>query len=140
MRLEGLSDFQNDLLQVAQRDLPREMPKVMRKLGSKARTKVAKKARSLVKKKTGLYHKKWKRGKVFIGYRGEIVVRVFNSSPHGHLVEDGHWMVDHEGNRTGDFVHGKKPLDKGMREFESSGETEQVIGDWLDGLLRDARL
>lgn len=140
MRLEGLSDFQNDLLQVAQRDLPREMPKVMRKLGSKARTKVAKKARSLVKKKTGLYHKKWKRGKVFIGYRGEIVVRVFNSSPHAHLIEDGHRMVDHDGNDLGTFVHGKKPLDKGMREFEASGETEEVIVDWLDGLLRNARL
>lgn len=131
--------MQNDLLRVAQRDLPREMPKVMRKVGSKARTKVAKKARSLVKKKTGLYHKKWKRGKVFRGSNGEWVVRVVNSSPHAHLIEDGHRQVTEDGQVIG-FVSGKKPLDKGMREFEASGETEEIIGDWIDRLLRDARL
>lgn len=140
IQMNGLTQFQKDLFDVATKELPKEAPKLMRKIGNKAKSKVAKKARSLVKKKTGKYHKKWKRGKVFIGYRGELVVRVINSSPHAHLNEDGHWMVDHEGNKTGDFVHGKKPLDKGMREFESSGDVEKETVKWLDELLRKKKL
>ncbi len=138
--MNGLTDFQRDLFDVATRQIPKEMPKLMRKIGTKARTKVASKARSLVKKKTGKYHKKWKRGKVFVGYQGELVVRVYNSSPHAHLVEDGHRMVDHDGNDLGVFVHGKKPLDKGMREFESSGDVEKETVKWLDELLRKKKL
>ncbi|MGE7951636.1 HK97 gp10 family phage protein [Lysinibacillus xylanilyticus] len=140
IEMDGLTDFQKALFDVATRKVPNEAPKLMRKIGSKARTKVARKARSLVKKKTGMYHKKWKRGKVFVGYRGELVVRVYNSSPHAHLVEDGHRMVDSEGNDLGRFVHGKKPLDKGMREFEASGEVEKETVKWLDELLAKAKL
>lgn len=140
IQMNGLTDFQRDLFNVATREVPNEAPKLMRKIGSKARTTVAKKSRSLVKKKTGMYHKKWKRGKVFVGYNGELVVRVYNSSPHAHLVEDGHRMVDSEGNETGQFVPGKKPLDKGMREFESSGDVEKETVKWLDELLRKNKL
>jgi len=140
IEMDGLTEFQKALFDVAVNKVPNEAPKLMRKIGSKARSKVARKARSLVKKQTGMYHKKWKRGKVFVGYRGELVVRVYNSSPHAHLVEDGHWMVDHEGNRTGDFVHGKKPLDKGMRDFEASGDVEKETVKWLDDLLRKNKL
>ena len=140
MALEGLTELQQDLLKVAQRDLPKEVPKIMRKVGSKARTQVARKARSEVKKKTGNYHKKWKRGKVFKGHSGEWVVRVINSSPHAHLIEDGHRMVDHDGNDLGKFVPGKKVLDKGMRDFEASGQMETMLSDWIDDLLRDGKL
>lgn len=140
IQMNGLTDFQRDLFDVATREVPNEAPKLMRKIGSKARTKVAKKGRSLVKKKSGTYHKKWKRGKVFVGYQGELVVRVINSAPHAHLIEDGHRMVDHEGNETGDFVPGKKVLDKGIREFESSGDVEKETVKWLDELLRKKKL
>ena len=140
IQMNGLTDFQKDLYDIAMREVPKEAPKLMRKIGSKARTTVAKKSRSLVKKKTGMYHKKWKRGKVFVGYQGELVVRVYNSSPHAHLIEDGHWMVDHDGNKTGDFVHGKKPLDKGMREFEASGDVEKETVKWIDDLLKKKKL
>jgi len=137
--LNGLTEFQRDLFNVAQRDLPKKTPQLMRKVGSKARTKVAKKARSLVKKKTGLYHKKWKRGKVFKGRNNEWVVRVYNSSPHAHLIEDGHRMVTKDNREIG-FVPGKKPLEKGMREFEVSGDMEKEVVAWLDKLLRDGKL
>lgn len=139
IRMDGLTDFQRDLFDVATKKLPKEAPKLMRKIGTKARTKVAKKARSLVKKKTGKYHKKWKRGKVFVGYQGELVVRVYNSSPHAHLLEDGHRQVTKDGRVVG-FVQGKKPLDKGMREFESSGDVANETVKWLDDLLKKAKL
>ncbi|MEH7389651.1 HK97 gp10 family phage protein [Bacillus sp. JJ1474] len=139
MQLNGLSEFQRDLLDVAQKKLPRESPKIMRKIGSKARTQVAKKARQLVKKKTGGYHKKWKRGKVFKGHGGEFVVRVYNASPHAHLLEHGHRMVTKDGREVG-FVQGKKPLEKAMREFDDSGTATEMLSDWLDDLLRSGRL
>lgn len=138
MELKGLTEFQKDLLDVAQQKLPKETNKIMRKVGNKARTRVARKARSLVKKKTGTYHKKWKRGKVFKGKEGEYVVRVYNSAPHAHLIEDGHRMV--KGGQEIGFVKGKKVLEKGMEEFENSGEFEKMLGDWIDDLLRSCKL
>ena len=137
MRLDGLTDFQQDLLNTSKK-VHKEIPKVMRKVGSKARTVVAKKARAKVKKKTGLYHKKWKRGKAFFNGE-EFVVRVYNNSSHAHLIEDGHVQKTADG-RTVGFVRGKHVLKDGMQEFESSGVVDEIIGDWLDDLLERNKL
>lgn len=140
LEVQGLTEMQRNLMRLARRTLPREVPKVMRKVGSKARTQVAKRARKEVKKRTGNYHKAWKRGKVFKGHGGDTVVRVYNSSPHAHLLEHGHVMKDKNGNDLGKFVPGRKPMQKGMREFESSGQMEKIITDWLDDLIRKGKL
>ena len=137
MRLDGLTDFQQDLLNTSKK-IHKEIPKVLRKVGSKGRTHVAKKSRQLVKKKTGNYHKKWKRGKVFKS-NDEFVVRIYNSSSHAHLLEDGHIMITKDGRNVG-FVRGKHVLKDGMQEFESSGVVDEMIGDWLDDLLERNRL
>ncbi|OMC81869.1 hypothetical protein BK128_21545 [Viridibacillus sp. FSL H7-0596] len=134
MEIEGLSEFQRDLLDVAQRRLPRETYKIMRKIGSKARTQVAKHARSKVKKDSGNYHKKFKRGRVFKDAEGQIVVRVINSAPHGHLIEYGHRQVTKDGHEIG-FVPGKKVMEQGMGQFESSGTFDNMLSTWLDELL-----
>jgi hypothetical protein len=140
MELNGLTEFQRDLMEVAQEKLPRESIKIMRKIGNKARLQVAKKARSEVKKVTGNYQKAWKRGKVFKGYNGEWVVRVINSSPHAHLIEDGHRQLTKSGQETGRFVQGKKVLEKGMRDFDNSGQFEDMLSKWLDDLLESGNL
>ncbi|MFJ5771406.1 HK97 gp10 family phage protein [Psychrobacillus sp. NPDC093180] len=137
--IEGLTEFQNDLLEVAQKRLPKESFKIMRKIGSKARTVVAREARSKVKKKSGNYHKKFKRGKVFRDQDGDIIVRVFNSSNHAHLIEEGHRMVTKSGDEVG-FVPGKKVVEQGIHKFNSSGEYENMLADWLDDLLDSGRL
>jgi hypothetical protein len=139
MDFKGLTEFQRDLLEMAQDKLPKESYKIMRKIGSKARTEVAKKARRDVKKATGYYHKKWKRGKVFKGENGEIVVRVINSSPHAHLIEHGHRMVTQDGREVG-FVKGKKVLEKGMKQFAGSDKMEEMLSDWIDDLLESGGL
>lgn len=138
MELSGLTEFQRDLLKTS-RNAQKQMPKVMRKIGSKARVEVAKKSRKLIKKKTGNYHKGWKRGKVFIGTDGATTVRVYNGQPHAHLLEDGHRMVTKDGREVG-FVPGKKPLEKGMQEFDASGVPTQMFSDWLDDLLEQNKL
>lgn len=139
IELEGLDDFQRRLLEVAQRRLPKETPKIMRKIGSKARTAIAKEARSKVKKDTGTYHKRFKRGKVFKDPEGKFVVRVFNSSSHAHLIEYGHRQVTKSGQEVG-FVTGKKVMKNGIDNFNSSGQVDSMLSDWLDDLLRSGRL
>lgn len=137
MEIHGLTEFQRDLMRTS-RKLPKQMPKIMRKIGSKARTHVAKKSRQLIKKDTGLYHKKWKRGKVFTN-NGEIVVRIYNSAPHAHLLEEGHRQVTKDGREVG-FVRGKYPMKKGIQEFESSGMVDDMFSEWIDQMLRENKL
>lgn len=139
MEMAGLSELQKDLLKVAQQDLPKEIPKIMRKIGNKAKTQVAKKARSRVVDDTGMYNRRWKRGKVFKGDKGETVVRVINSAPHAHLIEYGHRQVTKDGKELG-FVLGFHNLEKGMKDFNSSGQFENMLSNWIDDLLRDGKL
>ncbi|GEK30324.1 hypothetical protein KZO01_06330 [Kurthia zopfii] len=139
LEIEGLTEFQKDLLDVAQNKLPKETFKIMRKLGSKARTKVARSARSKVKKKTGNYHKGFKRGKVFKDGEGKYVVRVINSQPHAHLIEYGHKQVTKNGRNIG-FVPGKNVLGSGIADFDNSGIFEEEILNWLDDLLESGDL
>ena len=139
MQITGLTDFQKDLLKTS-KAMPKELPKIMRKVGSKARTTVAKRARKDVKKLTGNYHKSWKRGKVFIGNEGAMVVRVYNASPHAHLIEDGHIVKNEKDGPAIGFAPGKRVLEKGMREFDNSGVAGEMISDWLDDLLEQNKL
>lgn len=139
MEFEGLSEFQKDLLEVGQKKLPKESIKIMRKIGSKARTHVARASRSKIHKVSGNYQKAWKRGKAFKDSNGNIVVRVINSSPHAHLIEDGHRQVTKDGREIG-FVPGKKILENGMKEFESSGQIDGMLYDWLDQMLDEKKL
>lgn len=138
MIIDGLTDFQNDLMQV-ERSAERVFKEAVRTSGNKATSHVRKKARTLVKKDTGNYHKKFKRGKVFIGTDGAMTVRVLNTSPHGHLIEDGHRQVTKDGTEVG-FVPGKKVMEKGMQEFETSRDDVKEISKALDKLLERNRL
>ena len=137
MKIEGLTDFQNDLLSV-ERNAEKAFKEAMRVTGNKATTHVRKKARKLVKQKTGNYHKSFKRGKVFKGPDGAITVRVMNKSQHGHLIEDGHRQVVN-GQEVG-FVKGKKVIKRGMKEFEEKREDVKEISKALDKLLEKNRL
>ena len=139
LEIKGLSEFQVDLLDVAQVKLPKQSYKIMRKIGSKARTQIVRKARSEVKKDTGFYHSKFKRGKVFKDAEGKIVVRIVNSAPHAHLIEHGHRQVTKDGQEIG-FVPGKKVMEKGMSQFDGSGTFDKMLLEWLDELLESGDL
>ena len=138
MRIDGLTDLQNDLLRV-ERTSKKVFTAAMRASGTKATAIVRKKARKLVKKKTGNYHKKFKRGKVFVDPSGDITVRVLNTSPHAHLIEHGHRQVTKDGREVG-FTRGKKVVEKGMQEFEAKREDIKEISKALDKLLHSNRL
>lgn len=137
MKIDGLTDFQKDLMSV-DRNAEKVFKEAMRVTGNKAARLVRKKAKALVKKDTGNYHKSFKRGKVFIGPDDAITTRVLNTSPHGHLVEDGHRQVVN-GQEVG-FTPGKKVMDKGMKEFEDSRDDVKEFSKALDKLLEKNRL
>ena len=152
VKVEGLTEFQKDLLIMAEVRLPRENYKIMRKIGSKARTIVARKARKLVKKQDNTYHKRWKRSKSFYKF-GEYGVTVYNSAPHAHLIEYGHKQVLNPPKPNGKgvipgkgigeevgFVQGRFVLEQGIKDFDSSGKMEGMLSDWLDDLLRSGKL
>ncbi|ABR48572.1 conserved hypothetical protein [Alkaliphilus metalliredigens QYMF] len=131
--LRELDNFQKKLLQKAQKEFPRETYRFLRKAGSKGRTHVARKSRSIVKKKSGNYHKGWKRGKAYKKRSNDAYeVQIRNSAPHAHLIEYGHRQVTKDGREVG-FVEGKHVLEKGIKEFQS--EYFDMVEDWLDEML-----
>lgn len=130
--IKELDNFQKKLLKKAQKEFPRETYRFLRKAGSKGRTYIARKARKLVKKKTGNYHKAWKRGKAYKKRDGSYEVQIRNSAPHAHLIEYGHRQVSKNGTEVG-FVKGKHILEKGIKEYES--QFLNMLEDWLDEML-----
>jgi HK97 gp10 family phage protein len=128
---EGLTEFQKNLTTLLNQ-MPKETKTILRKAGSKARTIVARKARSLVKKHTGYYHKKFKRGKVWQEEDGTYRVRVYNNSPHAHLLEDGHRIVGKDGSEHG-FQPGYKVLDKANKEVED--QWDDILEKEIDKLI-----
>lgn len=135
IEFEGLSEFQEDLLVMAQKTLPKETNKMMKKAGQKLTTHARREARGAVDNVTGNYYKGFKTGKVFKDAEGKTVVRTINSSPHAHLLEHGHNIV--RGGRIVGFAPGRLIMSAAAKKYDSSGEFEKVISDELDRMLRD---
>lgn len=80
------------------------------------------------------YHDGIKRGKVYL-YQGDTwAVRVYNTRPHAHLIEDGHEIVTRNGEKTGKYVPGKKVFESAERQFTEDyfNDVEKFIDDVLD--------
>lgn len=132
-----LANYEKKLLEVATVKMPRESRKFIGQEGTKLRKITVSTARAKVKKKTGNYFKSIKKGKPYI-YKGNggYSVRVYNSkkiAPHAHLIEDGHRIVNHEGQEVG-YKPGLKVFDSSRREFENQfyGDIENFIDDMLE--------
>lgn len=138
MEFEGLSEFQKDLLEVAQIKLPRETNKMMKKAGARLTTHARREARSAVIDDTGTYYKRFKTGKVFKDSEGKIVVRTINSAPHAHLLEYGHKIV--RGGRTVGFAPGRLIMAAAAKNYDASGDFEKIISQELDRMLKESGL
>lgn len=128
---DGLTDFQKNL-QYLITNMPKETKSVLQKVGTKARTIVARQARQIVKKKTGNYHKSFKRGKVWQENDGTYKVRVYNNSPHAHLLENG-WMITGKDGSQHGFKVGYKVMQKSEKELEK--EWDQLLESEIDKLI-----
>lgn len=138
MEFEGLTEFQEDLLQVAQKTLPKETDKMMRKAGNRLTTRVRQEARNAVDSKTGNYYKGIKRGRVFKDSEGKTVVRAINSAPHAHLIEYGHDIK--RGNQVIGFSVGRLIMYGAAKKYNDSGDFEKIVTKELDRMLKDAGL
>lgn len=125
-------NLRNELFKTDDTETSKEIKKFLNKHGNKAKKVTLKIANSKVKKKTGTYHSRVKKGKVYKDDDGVWTVRVYNNAPHSHLIEDGHNVVK-SGKVTGK-VKGKKVLGKFEKDYANTffKECEDLVDDLLD--------
>lgn len=130
--IQELDNYTRNLLNLAEKKMPKESRKFLIKEAAKLRVKTRAKANSTIRKKTGNYMKGFKRGKVYKYQGKELAVRVYNSSPHAHLIEHGHRQYNSRGAETG-FTPGKHILEEATKEFQNTfyDDCENFIDDML---------
>lgn len=131
--MSEFDDFADSMLKLAEKQMPKSCKKFLRDEGNDLRNKVKNLAKSTVRKKTGNYIKGFKRGKIIYSY-GDVKynIRVYNSSNHAHLIENGH--VQWSGGKQVGFTKGKHILEKASKLFEDEFEkhTKEFIGKTLE--------
>ena len=125
----ALTKYEQDMLSMSNRILPKETKKFIRKEGTQLKKLTVKNAKANVKKKTGTYFKSIKKGKLYM-YQGNggTSIRVYSSAPHAHLIEKGHRIVTPGGTEKG-FKPGYHIFDNSRAEFENTfyGDIEKLI-------------
>lgn len=97
-------DEMTEALSMVQKVYPKEVKKFMQSEGTKLKNRTLKTAKSSVGKKTGNYQKGIKRGKYYKHSKtGADSIRVYVGN-HGHLIEDGHEMITHSGEKVGNVL------------------------------------
>ncbi|MDD7603192.1 MAG: HK97 gp10 family phage protein [Firmicutes bacterium] len=90
----------------------------MKKEAQKERRRMLAAAKRKVKKVTGNYFKGFKVGKKVYSYPdAEYNIRVYNSAPHGHLIENGFRLTI--GGKFIRWMPGKHIMEEVHRDFES---------------------
>lgn len=119
--IEGIDEL-SDTLEMISKQYPKEVKKFMQTEGNKLKNRTVKRAKSSVGRKTGNYLKGIKRGKYY-KYKGNGAdsIRVYSGKPayHGHLIEYGHDMVTHSGQKVG-IVQGYHIFKTAADAFEST--------------------
>lgn len=133
----GLDSYLSDMLDLAENTLPKEAKKFLKKnAGQLARTTKNKAKELGIMEDTGSYYSSFKSGKVY-KYNGKFACRAINSSPHAHLLENGHMQVTKEGKEVG-FVPGFHPFEKAEKEYESP--YYENCEKFIDQLIREKGL
>lgn len=117
------------------RAFPKEIEKFMKNEAKDLRKRMIAYAKSKVKKVTGNYFKGFKAGKkVYKWSDADYNVRVYNSAPHAHLIENGHrglfW-----GHSTG-WVPGKHIMENAMQQFTPEFE-KHIENDLADFIVKE---
>ena len=128
-----LNEFSRTLLTNAVSTLPKETKKFINKQGYALRKNVREKSKQLVKKRTGKYHKGWRKGKVY-NYKGDknsLAVRVYNGNRYAHVIENGRRYKRKDGSET--FIPGKHVLETATKEFAT--EYANALDSFMDELI-----
>lgn len=130
--IDGIQDLANALGGFNDPIVNKRVKQFLQKEGNKLRNETKSIARAKVKKKTGNYLKRIKRGKVYL-YQGDTwAIRAYSTAPHAHLIEDGHNIV--RGGEIVGHVTGKKIFQSAERKFSEDyfKDVEQFVDDVLD--------
>ncbi|WMI80905.1 HK97 gp10 family phage protein [Anaerotignum sp. MB30-C6] len=152
-----LTKFENELVSLAIKEMPRRAKGFMKKEGNKLKKRTLSRAKTVVKSsgnntEDGKQHKKYhnsiKRGKPY-HKDGKLCIRAYSNAPHAHLLEYGHRQVVNPGKGRGNgrgvepgrgigreigFVPGRHVFSGAADEFQDDyyRDTQDFIDDVLD--------
>lgn len=130
--LHELDEFTRDLVDLAQKQFPKEAKQFIQKQGNEGRKRLRANTRAVTKKRTGNLLRGIQRGKA-TKYKGNYQIRVMNTAPHAHLIEYGHSNVK---TRAGSGSQGKIPTGSPIQMVPGAGSPVFVEGDkeiWVPG-------
>lgn len=154
----SLEDLSKDILKMAASFKDgKEAKKFMKKASNKLKKKTVNTAKTKVKEKTGRYIESIKSGKVYKNSKdsksetykaaassavnqstdsnGNLAVRVYTASPHGHLIEHGHIIKDKTGKKH-DFKKGYYVFEESAKEYEE--EFYKGVEDLIDKVISES--
>lgn len=133
-----VTNLTNELFKTDDEDTSKEIKKFLNKHGNKGRNITLKIAKAKVKKKTGTYHQRIKKGKVYKDGDNAWTVRVYSNAPHAHLIEYGHDNVKGgkkgKGGKVIGKVKGKKVLSKFEKDYAKKfhKDCENLVDELLE--------
>jgi len=134
LEISGLDTMQKKLSYVATK-YPYESEILLKKMGNKFRNSVKKKTPNSGYESKRKLIKSYRVSKVQ-GAGKDLYVEFRSTSPHFHLVERGHRIVDKNGRDTGKRVQGKFMVEKTVLEYQKDfpKEVEKMVDQLLKGL------
>lgn len=133
-----VTNITSDLFKTDDKETSKEIKKFLNRQGIKGKKIAFKIAKAKVKKVTGTYHKRIKKGKVYKNEDGAWQVRIYSNAPHSHLIEDGYDLVKGgkkgKGGKVIGRVKGKKVFSKFEKDYAKKfhKECENLVDDLLE--------
>lgn len=118
--LHELDEFTRDLVDLAQKQFPKEAKQFIQKQGNEGRKRLRANTRAVTKKRTGNLLRGIQQGKA-TKYKGNYQIRIMNTAPHAHLIEYGHSNIK---TRAGSGSQGKT---QGLPGADGAGEREPGV-------------
>ena len=131
MTLKTMAEVGEELGEIVEL-LPKETEKFMKAEAKDLRKFMVAYAKTKVKKLTGNYFRGFKAGKKVYKWSDEDYnVRVYNTMPHAHLIEDGHRIV--VAGKTLGFVPGRHVMEEANKRYEAEflDHVENNLADFI---------
>lgn len=134
MSVKVTDDGFDDMLSHAILVCDKEAQKMMDKVGNIVLRNSRKITKTQVDELTGNYIKGWEADKAKFSSRGNLYKLWGNKSPHSHLIENGHRIVDKNGVEHG-FAAGFQVLKYAQEEAEADidKELEEFVNNVIGG-------
>ena len=130
--LSELDDFNQRILELADRQFPNETKKFIRRQGNAVKSDMKKAYKQETKKHTGNLLKGVDMDSYATRTEDGWQIRVRNTAPHAHLIEHGH-VFYHRGQKTEKWVEGKHIVGKVILRHEQT--YPKAVDEFVDQML-----